>query len=427
MRGTPHTHRSQRITFRLMAASMCFVLVGSISLLAWIDHQSRVQSDRLFLETARANAQFIRTGAPLSDKTAQSLSEVLQMDVRFARPSENQLQPSSDSDSAVMPILGNRQRVTVPVRDGYHLVLERDRPPRHPLTAAPYIIPLGVFCGLSLAFAAILSRTIVLPLKTLADSVPLLYSTPLQPIPVQNRFDEIGDLARALHDGRVRWQEERRAREHAERLASLGQMATGLAHEINNPVAAIRLHAQLIEETEAAESAKTIVAATERIESLVNQWLFLARPEAPAQSQYDLVELIQETLATTAPALRHAKIRVELEIAPARVTADRQRILQALENLVINAIHAMPQGGVLRIKTAPHDGHIALTVADSGPGFTPSALVHATELFYSEKEGGMGIGLNVVSEIVRASSGTLRLTNTNTGAAVILTFPVQKS
>jgi signal transduction histidine kinase len=204
-------------------------------------------------------------------------------------------------------------------------------------------------------------------------------------------------------------------------------MATGLAHEINNPVAAIRLHAQLIEETEAAESAKTIIAATGRIESLVNQWLFLARPEAPAQSQYDLAELIQETLATTAPALRHSKIRVELEIAPARVTADRKRILQAFENLVINAIHAMPQGGVLRIKTAPHDDHIALTITDSGPGFTPSALTHATELFYSEKEGGMGIGLNVVSEIVRAANGTLRLTNTNTGAAVILTFPVQKS
>jgi signal transduction histidine kinase len=427
MRGTPPIHRSQRITFRLMVASLCFVLIGSVSLLAWIDHQLSTQSDQLFLETARANAQFIRTGAPLSPQTAQSLSEVLQVDVRFAPPDPIHPEETRAPSGVIVPVSSNRQRVTLPVRDGYQLVLERDRPPRRLLTDPRYLLPLSVFCGLSLAFAAILSRTIVLPLKKLAESIPHLDSTPPFPIPVQNRSDEIGDLARALNAGRLRWQEERRAREQAERLASLGRMATGLAHEINNPVAAIRLHAQLIENTDAAESATTIIAATARIESLVNQWLFIARPEAPAQSNHDLSALIQETLKSSEPALRHARVRVELDLAPAQVNVDRRRLLQALENLVLNAIHAMAQGGVLRIKTTTNSDRITLAIADSGPGFSPTALAHATELFFSEKEGGMGIGLNVVSEIVRASNGTLLLTNTDSGAEVILTFPVQKS
>lgn len=427
MLGTTTTHRSQRITFRLMAASLGFVLIGSLSFLAWVDHQSRTQSDQQFLETARANAQFIRTGAPLSNQTAQSLGEVLQLDVRFEPPAINPAHHDHSPQGVVVPISKNRQRVTVHVRDGYLLVLERDRPSRRSLIDPRYLPPLFVFCALSLAFAAILSRTIVLPLKKLADRVSHLHSNPLEPIPVQDRLDEIGDLARALNDGRVRWQEERHAREQAERLASLGQMATSLAHEINNPVAAIRLHAQLIEDTEVSESAKTIIAATGRIESLVNQWLFLARPEPPATSRHDLAALVQETLRTTDPALRHARILVQLDTRPAWVDVDRKRILQAIENLVLNAIHAMPQGGVLQLKTASNEDHATLTITDSGPGFSPAALARATELFFSEKEGGMGIGLNVASEIVVASNGTLRLANTETGASVVMTLPVHHS
>lgn len=410
-----------------MTASLVFVLIGSISLLAWIDQQSRTQSDQRFLETARANAQFIRSGAPLSHQTAKSLSEVLQLDVRIEPPTQAPSQQNISTEGVILPIASNRQRVTVPVRDGYRLILERDRPPRGAWLNPRYLLPLGTFCGLSLAFAAILSRTIVLPLKTLANSIPRLHTSPPEPIPVQDRLDEIGDLARALNDGRVRWQAERSAREQAERLASLGRMATSLAHEINNPVTAIRLHAQLIEDTAATESAKTIITATGRIESLVNQWLFLARPEGPTNSRHDIAELIQETLRTAKPALQHALVRVEFNGAPGWVDVDRKRILQALDNLVLNAIHAMPQGGVLQIKTATNNSHVTVTLSDSGPGFSRAALAHATELFYSEKEGGMGIGLNVVSEIVYAANGTLHLTNTDSGAAVILTFPIPKT
>ena len=134
MLGKAAIHPSRRITFRLMAASLCFVLVGSLSLLAWIDHQSRANSDRLFLETARANAHFIRTGAPLTNQTAQSLSEVLQLDVHFEPPSADPAPDSQLSSDTIIPLAGNRQRVSVHVRDGYRLVLERDRPIRGGIT-----------------------------------------------------------------------------------------------------------------------------------------------------------------------------------------------------------------------------------------------------------------------------------------------------
>ena len=107
---------------------------------------------------------------------------------------------------------------------------------------------LGVFWALSLALAWALAGGIVGPLRRLAHRLPRIADDTSEPaLPEASRPDEIGQLARAYLDTRTALAAERRAREQAERLATLGRMATGLAHEINNPVAAIKLHAQLLE------------------------------------------------------------------------------------------------------------------------------------------------------------------------------------
>jgi signal transduction histidine kinase len=197
----------------------------------------------------------------------------------------------------------------------------------------------------------------------------------------------------------------------AQRLAVLGQMATSLAHEIQNPVAAIRLHGQLAEND-------AIVAEAATIESLVNQWMFLARPEPPQKNPVNLDALLADAIAALAPMAEHARVRIEFcgsGLPAATVTADARRLGQVFRNLIVNAIQAMPTGGALIITARDR----VVTFSDTGYGFSATALARCPAMFYSEKEGGMGIGLAVVNEIVKAHSGSLALANQPNGGAVV--------
>jgi signal transduction histidine kinase len=109
------------------------------------------------------------------------------------------------------------------------------------------------------------------------------------------------------------------------------------------------------------------------------------------------------------------------------VNGDRLRLVQALRNLMLNAIQAMSRsGGELRITATTDDAKniISLCIIDNGPGFTEAALAHAQNLFFSEREGGMGVGLSVVSEVIAAHGGTLQLANHQPhGASVTISLP----
>jgi signal transduction histidine kinase len=202
----------------------------------------------------------------------------------------------------------------------------------------------------------------------------------------------------------------------SQRLALLGGMATSLAHEIRNPIAAIRLHGQLLEKSH-PEGGGLIVGEAAKLEDLVNQWMFLARPEAPKKVQVNLRALLQETVRLAGPAAEHAGVRVVVN-APgdSQTTGDPRRLGQVFHNIVLNAIQAMPTGGSLSISA--RDGTISF--ADTGPGFSRTALARWSEMLYSEKEGGMGIGLSVADAIVRAHGGRLSVSNQAQGGALVL-------
>jgi signal transduction histidine kinase len=201
----------------------------------------------------------------------------------------------------------------------------------------------------------------------------------------------------------------------AQRFGLLGSIATSLAHEIRNPIAAIRLHGQLLEQKEPV-NAGLIVFEAAKIEDMLNQWMFLARPEPPRKTEIVLVELIAQTVRVLAPAADHAKVRIEVTASPyRRVQADTHRLGQVFHNIILNAIQAMPEGGTLSITVSEEE----ICFADTGPGFSPTALRRAANTLYSEKEGGMGLGLNVVQKIVRAHDGRLVIGNGTEGGAVV--------
>lgn len=417
-----------RLSLRLAVAFLAFVVAGSLALVLWMGAEERRQSRELFAAMAKANANFVRTGAPLTERTELSLSEVLGVEVYFVQGDRFNRRPAFlhgivASAAGIAPgkvvSLREHEGVAIPMNSEINLVLIRAEPKLRAFIAGRTYWVLGAFWLISLALAAALARGIVGPLRTLAKRLPHIAEENAEPLPEASRTDEIGELARAYQSTREQLSAERRAREQAERLATLGRMATGLAHEINNPVCAIKLHAQLLETDTPNESLAMILSENAKIEALVNQWMFLARPQPPAVAPCDLADLVAENVRTVSPAAAHAKVRIVSEVARVSVMADRRRLGQAVANVLMNAIHAMAGGGELRITSTG----TTLSFRDTGPGFSAAALARATELFYSEKEGGMGIGLSVAAEILKAHGGELRIANSERGAVVTMVLP----
>jgi signal transduction histidine kinase len=181
----------------------------------------------------------------------------------------------------------------------------------------------------------------------------------------------------------------------------------------------------------AGASVQTIASEAGRVEELVNQWLFLSRPDPPQRSRVSLSQLFAESIAAARPAADHASVQLRTRGCPdnAAVTGDFRRLRQVMSNLLANAIHASAEGGsvTLEARAAEGGGHWEIRCRDEGGGFSVQTLARGTELFYSEKEGGLGIGLSVSAEIATAHGGRLTLANEGTGALVTVRLPAAGS
>lgn len=437
------------LTLRFAAPLLLFVALGSSALVGWMQLTELRESRSVFAALARTNADFIRSARlPATERTAESLSKLLGFEVLLwprgkwdAWFAELQPQLPAAEAAAIAAAHAERLRVkarggfeaiAVPITDATEMIFARPAEVRLSTVLKPQTLAvLGAFWLFSLALAAALARGVVRPLRQLAQRLPHIANDAEATLPGAERADEIGQLARAYLDTRAQLAEERARREQAERLAILGRMATGLAHEIHNPLSAIRMHAQLLDSTpapqlgEAArEVAPVLIAESKRIEGLVNQWMFLARPAPPQIALAALDEIVREVVRAHAAAAQHAGVSI-VEKVPAKFSArvDARRLAQAVGNVVVNAIQAMPRGGTLTITGEENDA-VRLIFRDSGAGFSEQAIARHAELFFSEKEGGMGIGLNVSAEILKAHGGALEVANAPGGGAVVtLTLP----
>lgn len=355
-----------RLTFGL--GFVAFVVVGSLLLLAWLRERERAESIHLFHALAQADAEFVRRlNLPRSEKLAGDLEQLLGMSIEFREAG----QPApSDADSVVIRLDSKTDMVFTRQPAASSLSL------RDPATRNAFI----AFWLVSALVGWLLAR-------------------------------------------------ERLKRAQSERLAMLGRVATSLAHDIKNPLASIQLHAQLMtpRDAEDARALALIGSESEVIAGLVNQWLHLASPLPPRLVKLDVAASVREVAHSLQAQGEHAGVALELDMgAPIWVMGDAQRLSQAFRNLIINAIQAMPRGGALRITAEPggRAGEVLLRFADQGPGFSETALAQGTDLFFTEKEGGMGVGLNIVSAVVKAHGGRLELQNHPKGGAVVLVFLV---
>jgi len=430
---------AQRLLWRIGLPYAAFVLAGSFVLLAWMAWNLTLE-ERAHLETiAKTNAAFInRARLPPSVRMADDLTEVLGVSVFFRDPVTGRFTPEilkPEGLSLVAKIASDGQYhregpvegVAIPLHSGHDLLVARValaawREVWRPRT----FVVLGVFWALSLVVGWVVSRGLVFPLRHLAARMPDIEKPEPLNLPETERRDEIGDVARAITRTHEALQTERAERERAEKLAVLGRMTAALAHEIQNPVAAIKMHAQLAATQDCdPASAQMIANEATRIESLVNQWMFLSKPEPPSVAEVNVVDLLREVLAVYRAQAEHSAVRTELDAEETLAArADRRRLAQVFSNIIINAVQAMPRGGLLRIEARREASGIRIVFADHGSGFSAEALRRVPEMFYSGKEGGMGIGLSVAAEIIKAHGGKLQISNRpEGGASITLTLP----
>ncbi len=217
----------------------------------------------------------------------------------------------------------------------------------------------------------------------------------------------------------------------AERLAASGEMAAGIAHEVNNALVGILVQAELADADVDREELRTALRRVEgqgrRIASIVQALLGFARPQAPTREAVELHGLVSETLALLDHELRRYGIVVATD-CPATlppVLADARQIEQVLVNLFTNAIQAMgAAGGTLAIRGTVEAERVRLDVSDTGPGIPSDALPRVFDPFFTTKHEGSGLGLSVSYGIVRAHDGDLTVrSEPGQGAIFSLVLP----
>lgn len=235
---------------------------------------------------------------------------------------------------------------------------------------------------------------------------------------LQQSHERLEQTVRTLRD---ELSEKKRLLERRNRLAALGEMAAGMAHEIRNPLGGIQLYASLLagdvaENPRALELVKKISGGVRRLEELVSHVLQFTREMTARTTQCDLGDIVDETLELAAEAIQSKSIAVSVEGArPLAVLVDPLLLGQAMLNLVLNAVQAMETGGALRIEFGGPRGNgerqFYLMVEDNGPGIPAEILDKIFNPFFTTRDTGTGLGLAIVHRIVEAHDGAITAGN----------------
>ena len=222
----------------------------------------------------------------------------------------------------------------------------------------------------------------------------------------------------------------------SERLAAMGQMIGGFAHELNNPLTSILGMAELLQEGDVSEGARKqlliLHKEARRAAEIVQNLQYFARPPAPGKSPVNLNELVQRTVQMQAYALRKSNITVDFLPEPAipAVVADPNQLMQVFLNLLLNAEQAVRETrdkGTIRIRVGRNPDSVWVVFQDDGPGIAPENLTHIFDPFFTTKRPGRGtgLGLSICKTVLREHGGNIEASSGPGGGAVFtITLPV---
>ncbi|MHC1729879.1 MAG: ATP-binding protein [Syntrophobacteraceae bacterium] len=319
----------------------------------------------------------------------------------------------------------------------------------------------------TLGSAWLLAKYLTNPIRKLSNAANHLAGGAFKSVQFEtSRTDEIGtlyeafgDMARQLRDRHLRLeaqvtqretelrqtdeklQQTQRAAARSQQLASLGQLAAGVAHEIRSPLTSLKMFLESIEtevdvSRECEEDFHVAMRQVGRMESTINQFLNFARPQDPIFSQFEVRELIEDSLLVAKPRAAQQETAIEAAVGESlpMISGDRKQLGEALLNLIINGLDAIISHGHIEI-TAQRDTLISLDkpaeciridVRDSGPGIDKEIFPHIFDPFYTSKATGTGLGLSIVHGTIARHGGEVRVeTSAGLGSTFSLMIPMQ--
>lgn len=242
-------------------------------------------------------------------------------------------------------------------------------------------------------------------------------------------FNEmVGSLSQHVHE-----------MQRAEQMAALGQLSAGIAHEIKNPLAAIKLTLQVLAtELDLSDEDRKLFERMEeesrRIETLMKDLLSFARPKEPKLQSVDLNRLLEKAgvfglQRVPGAGGKGAPIEIRKELAPdlPTIVGDVDQLIQVFMNVVLNGIEVMKEGGALTIQTSYGADEVRVDICDQGPGVPDELKEKIFEPFFTRKPKGTGLGLAVTRQIVEQHLGTIRVTDAQGGGACFrITLPAER-
>lgn len=297
-----------------------------------------------------------------------------------------------------------------------------------------FIAVLGLGSLLSIVAALWLSRRLLVPLQSLSEGVRAIDEGDYGRSVAVLRNDELGELAlgfNAMSEKLAHMQEIEQQLRRQERLGALGEMALGLAHEVRNPLGIIQTSAQLLQrqaelEERDAKLLEYVIDEVRRIDTLIAEFMDFASPGPAALHPMRPSNTLARVCAFCDPEFARRGITCELDdnATLAEILGDERLMHQALLNLVLNAIEAMPNGGRLSISARQSIDSVTIEVADTGPGVPEAQRERIFNPFFTTKDKGSGLGLPKVFAIMEQLGGSIEYVERAGGAVFRLRLPL---
>lgn len=270
-----------------------------------------------------------------------------------------------------------------------------------------------------------IARTITAPLEELVKVTEAVAGGKPKERAVVRSHDEIGALAQSFNEMIEKLAVSEKRLVESEKLATAGQMAAGLAHEIRNPLTSIKMLGQVLrgrlkDEPEKQQMLTSMVKEIDRLDRIIRELIERTKPGELNLEWDDLSRLVAEVTRLTGENLAARGIVIESALAPdlPKIQMDREKIMQVLWNLILNARDAMPQGGRIIVSAQSGDGAtVEIAVDDTGGGYAADDPESLFQPFYTTKPEGMGLGLAISRKIVEKHGGSLILEKRPEGGA----------
>jgi two-component system, NtrC family, sensor histidine kinase HydH len=220
----------------------------------------------------------------------------------------------------------------------------------------------------------------------------------------------------------------------AERLSAAGELSAVLAHEIRNPLGSIKGTAEILRDDYSPgdrkyEFLQILLKETDRLNTVVEDFLGLARPGSPAEHPFDVSAELSEVAALSKPEAEARGVRILFSAAaPCIISGDREKLRQAFLNLTLNGLQATPRGGSLSITVEPAEGNsVKIVFSDTGTGIAAENLERIFRPFFSTRRDGTGLGLAITQKIVEGHGGRISVeSEPGRGTTFRMVLPVRR-